>query len=99
VTPSSLPPSWADLDQELYGSNFSQYQLKHSVTKEKSGLSQKRDQPILVVISSQNKNPLAVGSIRMREIFQFEVWNSSTFVIIFSFIEISMKKFEINTID
>ena len=27
--------------------------------KKKSGLSQKRDQPILVVISSQNKNVLA----------------------------------------
>ena len=40
-----------------------------------------------------------LGSIRMREIFQFEVWNSSNFVIIFSFIEKSMKKFETNTID
>jgi len=35
----------------------------------------------------------------MREIFQFEVWNSSNFVIIFSFIEKSIQKFEINTID
>jgi len=37
----------------------------------------------------------------MRETFQFEVWNSSNFDIIFSFIEKSMKKFEIlyNTID
>jgi len=35
----------------------------------------------------------------MRKIFQFEVWNSSNFVIIFSFIEKLMKKFEINTID
>jgi len=33
--------------------------LLHGVTKKKSGLSQKRDQPILVVIGSQNKNPLA----------------------------------------
>jgi len=33
----------------------------------------------------------------MREIFQFEVWNSSNVVIIFSFIEKSMKKFEIIT--
>ena len=28
-----------------------------------------------------------LGSIRMREIFQFEVWNSSNFVIILSFVE------------
>jgi len=38
--------------------------------KKKSGLSQKRDQPILVVIGSQNKNPLSagrfLGSVRMR---------------------------------
>ena len=32
------------------------------------------------------------GSIRMHEIFQFEVWNSSNFVIIFSFIEKSVTK-------
>jgi len=37
-------------------------------------------------------------SIRMREIFQLEVWNSSNFVI-FSLVEKSVKKFEINTID
>jgi len=29
------------------------------VLQKKSGLSQKRDQPILVVTGSQNKNPLA----------------------------------------
>jgi len=40
-----------------------------------------------------------LGSIRMREIFQFEVWNSSNFVIIFSSVEKSMKKFEIITIN
>jgi len=40
-----------------------------------------------------------LGSIRMREIFQSKVWNSSNFVIIFSFLEKSMKKFEIDTID
>jgi len=40
-----------------------------------------------------------LGSIRMREIFQFEIWNPSNFVIISSFIEKSMKKFEIKTID
>jgi len=40
-----------------------------------------------------------LGSIRMHEVFQFQVWNSSNFVIIFSFIEKSMKKFEIDTID
>jgi len=31
-----------------------------------------------------------LGSVRMREIFQFKVWNSSNFVIIFSIIEKSM---------
>ena len=38
----------------------------YTVLQKKTGLSQKRDQPILVVIGSQNKN---LGSIRMREIF------------------------------
>jgi len=49
------------------------------VLQKKSGLSQKRDQPILVVVGSQSKNPLADLLDRMREIFQFEVWNSSNF--------------------
>jgi len=69
--------------------------------KQESGLPQKRDQPILVIIGSQNKDSAGrfLGSIRMREISQFEVWNSSNFVIIFSFMEKLIKKFEIDTID
>jgi len=34
-------------------------QVNDTVLQKKRGLSQKRDQPILVVIGSQNKNPLA----------------------------------------
>ena len=40
-----------------------------------------------------------LGSIRIGEIFQLEVWNSSNFVFIFLFTMESMKKFETHTID
>jgi len=76
--------------------------FNNTVLQKKSGLSQKRDQPIMVVTYGLTKQESAgrfLWSIRMREIFQFEVWNSSNFVIIFLFIEKSMEKFEINTID
>ena len=39
------------------------------------------------------------GSIRIAEIFQLEVWNSSNFVFILLFTMKSMKKFETYTID
>jgi len=65
--------------------------------KKESGLSQKRDQPVLVVIGSQNKNPMA--DFLDQFVCARYFWNSSNFVIIFSFIEKWMKNFEINTID
>ena len=43
-------------------------------------------------LTKQESASRFLGSIHMREIFQFEVWNSSNFVILSSFIEKSMKK-------
>ena len=53
----------------------------------------------LYELTKQESTDRFLGSIPMREIFQFEVWNSSSFVNIFLFIEKSMKNFEIDTID
>ena len=75
--------------------------LSHSVTKkQKWSVAEARPTDSgSYRLTKQESAGRFLGSIRMREIFQFEVWNSSNFVIIFSFIEKSMKKFEINTID
>ena len=72
----------------------------HSVTKKKVGC-RAEARPAYsdsYKLTKQESAGRFLGAIRMREIFQFEVWNSSNFVIIFSFIEKSMKNFEINTI-
>ena len=69
-------------------------------SKKKSGLSQKR--PVdsgSYKLTKQESAGTFLGSIRRREIFQFEFWHSRNFVIIFSFIEKSMKNSEINTSD
>jgi len=73
--------------------------LVHSVTKKKWSVAEGRYDSGSYRLTKQECAGRFLGSIRMRKIFQFEVWNSSNFVIIFSFIEKSIKKIEINTID